>query len=78
MWRPGGPEGKHLRLTIAQGGGRHDRFNDKKGKGGLFLPWVPVGGVVICQVFYYCLVDVLRGHIWVIVGIESVYQCVAV
>ena len=74
----GGATAKHLILTIAQGGGRRDRFNDKKGKGGLLLPWVPVWGVVISQVFDYGLLYVCWGHIWVIVGIEAVHQGVTV
>lgn len=78
MRRPGGREAKHLRLTIAQGGGRRDRFMIKREREELIFPWPPIGEVIILQVFYYGLFYVCRSHIWVVVDIESVDQCMTV
>lgn len=77
----GGPEGKHHNFPIMRRGKAGRPFSaktEKAPRGGLLLPRVPIGCIVVSKVFKDRLPDCFRGHIGIVVGIEAMSKGMAV
>lgn len=72
--RPRGARRQAPYFSNCAGGRPGDRFSaktEKAPRGGLLLPRVPIGCIVVCKVLKYRLPDCFRGHIGIVVCIEA-------
>ena len=79
--RPRGARRQAPYFSNRAGGRPGDRFLLKRKKhqgGGLLLPRVPIGCIVVSKVLKYRLPDCFRGHIGIVVGIEAMSKGMAV
>ena len=72
----GGPKASTLFFQSRRGkaGRPFSAKTEKAPRGGLLLPRVPIGCIVVCQVFKNGLSDSFRTHIGIVVCIESMCQ----